>query len=76
MMLSSRVLAAYLFCSEGRQVGRVVSPLLQRGTSARALKVQRQKLLKRIILDMASSVSLTYGNQESSAHNAYFECSC
>lgn len=40
MKLSSRVLAAYLFCPEGRQFERVVSPFLQRGTSVRALKVQ------------------------------------
>lgn len=76
MTLSSRVLAVYLFCPEGRQLERVVSPLLQRGTSARALKFQRRKPLNQIILDMASSVSLTYGNQESSAHNGYFEFTC
>ena len=76
MKVSSRGLAAYLFCPEGWQLERVVSPLLQRGTSARALKVQRRKPLNQIILDMASSVSLTYENQESSAHNGYFEFTC
>jgi hypothetical protein len=31
---------------------------------------------KQIILDMDSSVSATYGNQEGSAYNGYFECTC
>jgi hypothetical protein len=39
-------------------------------------KVHQRKLLKQIILDMDSPVSPTYGNQEGSAHNGYFECTC
>jgi hypothetical protein len=40
-------------------------------------KVHRQKpLMKQIILDMDSSVSPTYGSQEGSAYNGYFECTC
>jgi len=31
---------------------------------------------KQIIPDMDSSVSPTYGNQEGSAYNGYFECTC
>jgi len=31
---------------------------------------------RQIILDMVSSVSPTYGNQEGSAYNGYFECTC
>ena len=31
---------------------------------------------KQIILDMDSSVSPTYGQQEGSAYNGYFECTC
>jgi hypothetical protein len=38
--------------------------------------VKGQKPLKTIILDMDSSVSPTYGNQEGSAYNGYFECTC
>ncbi len=38
--------------------------------------VQERKPLKTIILDMDSSVSPTYGNQEGSAYNGYFECTC
>ena len=39
-------------------------------------RVHRLKSLKHIILDMDSSVSPTYGNQEGSAYNGYFECTC
>jgi hypothetical protein len=38
--------------------------------------VHRGKPPRRIILDMDSSVSPTYGNQEGSAYNGYFECTC
>jgi len=31
---------------------------------------------RQIILDMVSSVSPTYGNQEGSAYNGYFKCTC
>jgi hypothetical protein len=39
-------------------------------------RVNQMKSLKHIILDMDSSVSPTYGNQEGSAYNGYFECTC
>ena len=39
-------------------------------------KVHERKAQKTIILDMDSSVSPTYGNQEGSAYNGYFECTC
>jgi len=39
-------------------------------------RVKKRKPLKTIILDMDSSVSPTYGNQEGSAYNGYFECTC
>jgi len=39
-------------------------------------KVHHRKRIKEIILDMDSSVSPTYGNQEGSAYNGYFECTC
>jgi hypothetical protein len=34
------------------------------------------KGLEQIVLDMDSSVSPTYGSQEGSAYNGYFECTC
>jgi len=39
-------------------------------------RVHQRKSLKQIILDMDSSVSPTYGNQEGTAYNGYFECTC
>jgi len=39
-------------------------------------KVRHRKPLKQIILDMDSSVSPTYGNQEGTAYNGYFQCTC
>ncbi|MFB0525695.1 MAG: IS1380 family transposase [Phycisphaerae bacterium] len=39
-------------------------------------KLHKDSPLKQIILDMDSSVSPTYGNQEGSAYNGYFECTC
>jgi len=39
-------------------------------------RVGKSRPLKQIILHMDSSVSPTYGNQEGSAYNGYFECTC
>jgi len=39
-------------------------------------RVHQLKSLKHIILDMDSSVSPTYGNQEGSAYNGFFGCAC
>ncbi len=39
-------------------------------------KVHQRRLLNKIILDMDSSVSPTYVNQEGSAYNGFFECTC
>ena len=39
-------------------------------------KVHKGNGLKEIVLDMDSSVSETYGHQEGSAYNGYFECTC
>lgn len=39
-------------------------------------RVHSSKPLKEIILDMDSSVSPAYGNQEGTAYNGYFECTC
>lgn len=38
--------------------------------------VHKSKVPRQIILDMDSSVSPTYGQQEGSAYNGYFECTC
>ena len=39
-------------------------------------RTHQLKSLKHIILDMDSSVSPTYGNQEGSAYNGFFGCTC
>ena len=39
-------------------------------------RVHQLKSLKQIILDMDSSVSPTYGNQEDTGYNGYFQCMC
>jgi hypothetical protein len=38
--------------------------------------VRGRQSIRRIILDMDSSVSETYGQQEGSAYNGYFRCEC
>jgi len=39
-------------------------------------KVHQRKPVQELILDMDSSVSETYGQQEGSAYNGHFECMC
>jgi hypothetical protein len=39
-------------------------------------RVHQRKPSKKLILDMDSSVSETYGQQEGSAYNGHFECTC
>ena len=39
-------------------------------------RVRRRRPIKKLILDMDSSVSETYGDQEGSAYNGYFACDC
>jgi len=39
-------------------------------------RIRRKKPYKRLILDMNSSVSPTHGDQEGSAYNGHFECTC
>jgi hypothetical protein len=39
-------------------------------------KVHQRKPPKQLILDLDSSVSETYGQQEGSAYNGHFECNC
>jgi hypothetical protein len=39
-------------------------------------RVRRRKPIKEIILDLDSSVSPTFGQQEGTAYNGHFECTC
>jgi hypothetical protein len=67
------------------EVGRFVTETLSTQRNLTALMklsgrwidmVQRRKPLKQLILDMDSSVSETYGRQQGTAYNGYFECLC
>ena len=39
-------------------------------------RASRRKPMKKLILDLDSSVSPTHGHQERSAYNGHFECTC
>jgi hypothetical protein len=39
-------------------------------------RLRKQRLMRELILDMDSSVSETYGDQEGSAYNGHFGCTC
>ena len=67
------------------QMGRFETEVLTDEESLSALRelsglwidrVRQRKPMDRIILDMDSSVSETYGKQEGTAYNGYFECTC
>jgi hypothetical protein len=67
------------------QMGRFETEVLTQPKNQAALKdlsgrwihtVHQRKGLREIILDLDSSVSETYGNQEGSAYNGYFGCEC
>lgn len=67
------------------EMGRFETEVLTGAKSLRALmdlpghwvdQVQQRKPVGKIILDMDSTVSETYGKQEGSAYNGYFECEC
>ena len=66
-------------------VGRFETEMLSQRCNLMALmnlsgqwidKVHRCKPLKQLILDLDSSVSETYGEQEGSAYNGHFGCTC
>jgi hypothetical protein len=67
------------------QMGRFETEVLTDEESLSALRelsglwidrVRQRKPMDRIILDMDSSVSETYGQQEGSAYNGHFGCTC
>jgi hypothetical protein len=67
------------------QMGRFETKWLSRPENLAALidlpgqwidKVHRRRSPKTIVLDMDSSESPTYGEQEGSAHNGHFGCTC
>ncbi len=67
------------------EVGRFETDILNTSNNLKQLmdlsgdwidKVHQRKPPKRLILDMDSSVSETYGHQEGSAYNGHFGCTC
>jgi hypothetical protein len=67
------------------QMGRFETEVLTQRENLKALTdlsgqwidtLRKRRPSDRIILDMDSSVSETYGRQEGSAYNGYFECTC
>jgi len=67
------------------QMGRFETDVLTQAKNLEALMdlsgqwidtVHQVKPIREIILDLDSSVSETYGNQEGSAYNGYFGCEC
>ena len=67
------------------EVGRFETDMLSRKHNLTALmnlsgqwidKVHQRQPLNQLILDMDSSVSETYGEQEGTAYNGHFECTC
>jgi hypothetical protein len=73
------------FCRLGQPDGPVRSKWLCRPENFAALadlsshwidKVHQRRPPKRIVLDMDSSESPTYGEQEGSAYNGHFGCTC
>ena len=67
------------------EVGRFETEIINTSSNLKKLmdlsgewidKVHRRKPPKQLILDMDSSVSETYGKQEGTAYNGYFECTC
>jgi len=67
------------------EIGRFETEILSRPKNTKLLmdfsgtwidRVRRRKRLKKLTLDMDSSVSPTHGQQEGSAYNGYFGCTC
>ena len=68
-----------------RQVGRFETEVLTHRDNLAALismtgqwvdRMRQRRSIKKLILDLDSSVSETYGNQEGAAYNGHFGCEC
>jgi hypothetical protein len=82
-VVGDRAISAY--AASASQMGRFETKWLSRPENLTALidlsgqwidKVRRRRGPKTIILDMDSSESPTYGEQEGSAYNGHFTCTC
>ena len=84
-VIGGRATLADKHAASTSEVGRFETEMLSTRSNLTALmdlsgewidKVHRRKPPKQLILDMDSSVSETYGKQEGTAYNGYFECTC
>ncbi len=84
-VVGGRATLANKHAASTSEVGRFETEMLSTRNNLTALmdlsgewidKVHRRKPPKQLILDMDSSVSETYGKQEGTAYNGYFECTC
>jgi hypothetical protein len=82
-VVGDRAIAGY--AASASQMGRFETKWLSRGENLATLadlsgqwidRVRQQRSPKMIVLDMDSSESPTYGEQEASAYNGHFGCTC
>ena len=73
------------YAASASQMGRFETKWLGRSENLAALadlpgewidKVHQRRVPKKVVLDMDSSESPTYGEQEGSAYNGHFSCTC
>ena len=84
-VVGGRAVLADKHAASTSEVGRFETEILSKKDNLRKLmdlsgqwidKVHQRRPLRELILDMDSSVSETYGQQEGSAYNGHFGCSC
>lgn len=84
-VVGGRATLADKYAASTSEVGRLETEILSTKDNLRKLmdlsgqwidKVHQRRPLRDLILDMDSSVSETYGQQEGSAYNGHFGCMC
>jgi len=84
-VVGGRATLADKYAASTSEVGRFETEILSTKDNLRKLmdlpgqwidKVHQRRPLRELILDMDSSVSETYGQQEGSAYNGHFGCTC
>ena len=84
-MVGGRAALADKRAASASEVGRFETEIINTSSNLKKLmdlsgewidKVQQRKPPKQLILDLDSSVSETYGEQEGTAYNGHFECTC
>jgi len=84
-VVGGRVALTDKHAASASEVGRFETEIINTSSNLKKLmdlsgewidKVQQRKPPKQLILDLDSSVSETYGEQEGTAYNGHFECTC